>query len=263
MAISDFSPDPGLPAETLREALQLLPGPIVCVDGAGTVTLCNDAAAALFRYPAASGLMGRDLHRALHRRSREGGLVDPDECPLRQAIRERRPIRAADCAFWTADGVPVPVEVEGVPLAGGGGFLLSFTDLAARRDLEADLAARARARLESVQGAIHALSHEMNTPVQFLGINLGFLRHAYGRFDRFMDTAQAFAAEAPEAAQAELRHLEEEMDLEFLRGEVPKVLAECLEGLGKVARIASALGDLPAAAGDPRQGTWEGTANAS
>ncbi|HLO67320.1 MAG TPA: PAS domain-containing protein [Holophaga sp.] len=263
MAISDFTPKPALPAETLRDALQLMPGPVLVVDREGIVTLCNDAASSLFRYPAPSFLMGRELHQAVHRRTREGGLVDACECPLHRSIQGRERILPVACTFWTADGAPIPVEVEGVPLPDGDHLLLSLADLASRRRQVEDLSARAQARHHALKGTIQGLTHEMNTPVQFLGINLGFLRHAFGRFERFMGTAQAFAADAPEASQAELRRLEEEMDLEFLRGEVPKVLAECVEGLGKMAQIANALGDLPEEAGEPRQGAWEGAANAS
>jgi len=260
MAISDFTPKPALPAESLRDALQLLPGPVLCVDGEGIVTLCNDAAASLFRYPDPALLMGRGLHQAVHRRAREGGLVDACECELHQAILGRERIRPVACTFWTADGAPIPVEVEGIPLPDGRTLLLSLADLASRRRQEDEASIRACARLETMKDTVQELTHEMNTPVQFLGINLGFLRHAFGRFERFMATAQALAADAPEASQAELGRLEGEMDLEFLRGEVPKVLAECVEGLGKVAQIANALGHLPAEAG---QVAWEGAANAS
>lgn len=88
---------------------------------------------------------------------------------------------------------------------------------------------------------IEDLLHEMNTPVQYLAVNLGFLKHGCQRLARALDAHHAAMNAYPGEVAERLGRVEGELDLEFLNEEIPKVLDESLEGLATVARILAAM----------------------
>ncbi|BDU74071.1 hypothetical protein [Mesoterricola silvestris] len=82
---------------------------------------------------------------------------------------------------------------------------------------------------------------EVQTPLQYLGLNLSFLQHGCHRLARVLEAHHgAMGAYPPEVAER-LRRVEEELDLPFLQDELPKVLAESMEGLATVTRIVAAM----------------------
>lgn len=83
--------------------------------------------------------------------------------------------------------------------------------------------------------------HEMNTPIQYLGLNLSFLQHGCRRLSRVLEAHHAAMGAYPQEVREHLLRVEGELDLPFLRDELPKVLAESLEGLATVSRILAAL----------------------
>jgi len=82
---------------------------------------------------------------------------------------------------------------------------------------------------------------EMNTPIQCLGLNLSFLRHGYQRLLRVLEAHNAAAGAYPPEVAERLARVEGELDLPFLRDELPKVLAETLEGLATISRVLEAM----------------------
>ena len=75
--------------------------------------------------------------------------------------------------------------------------------------------------LESIGQLAAGVAHEINTPIQYVGDNIAFLR---GAFTDLIDAAAGSSA-----------------DLEFLRAEVPMALEQSATGVARVAEIVRAL----------------------
>jgi signal transduction histidine kinase len=97
-------------------------------------------------------------------------------------------------------------------------------------------------KLESIGQLAAGIAHEINTPTQFIGDNLRFLEDAFGELAPVLVQRQRSCAGAgvsgpantplPRTATATSKD-----DLEYLIEEIPKAIAQSLEGVGRVANI--------------------------
>jgi signal transduction histidine kinase len=96
-------------------------------------------------------------------------------------------------------------------------------EMTRRRQLEAELVQAQK--LESVGRLAAGVAHEINTPVQFVGDNLHFIRDAVGDL---LELAHR---------TVEIEPADPDLDLAHLTAEVPKALEHAQEGLRRVATI--------------------------
>jgi len=101
-------------------------------------------------------------------------------------------------------------------------------------------------KLESIGQLAAGIAHEINTPIQYVGDNLRFLKEAFMEIDRMsalyqkvVDAASVNAV-TPELLY-EVRETAHHTDMEYLADEVPKAVQQGLEGVGRVASIVSAM----------------------
>jgi signal transduction histidine kinase len=112
--------------------------------------------------------------------------------------------------------------------------------------------------LQAIGRLAAGIAHEINTPTQFVGDSVGFLRHAFEDLLGLLEV-QRELCEAAEAGAVEpellarVRAAEEAADVEYLRERVPHAFERAEEGLGRVGAVVGAMRELalPAAAKAP------------
>lgn len=101
-------------------------------------------------------------------------------------------------------------------------------------------------KLESIGQLSAGIAHEINTPTQFIGDNIRFLQESFqevlslaGKLKSLVvDHADGMVAAAPIVAALE------GPDVSYLREEIPKAIAQSLEGIERIAKIVGAMKDF-------------------
>jgi PAS domain S-box-containing protein len=167
---------------------------------------------------------------------------------LRECLAERRCTEIKELVLKRPNEEPAYLNLSITPVAGDDGIprgaLLLGTDITERRNLETQLAHAQK--LESIGQLAAGIAHEINTPIQYVGDNVTFLKDAFADFQRVLDKQdQLMNRTVPEApddkARAELVDAVANADLAYLREEVPRAFEQTLEGVGRVANIVRAM----------------------
>jgi len=97
------------------------------------------------------------------------------------------------------------------------------------------------------------IAHEINTPVQFIGDNMRFLSDS---FEQVIDLLRMYkqiaesgtkgdmSGQSKQDAIEKIRVAEEQADLDFLTGEIPRAIEQSLDGIKRVLTIVSAMRDF-------------------
>jgi PAS domain S-box-containing protein len=122
--------------------------------------------------------------------------------------------------------------------------LVIGSDITQRSALEVQL--RQAHKLESVGQLAAGIAHEINTPTQYIGDNVRFLKDAFqdlknllAEYDRIL--AAAKASTLSDEMVGELAVAVERADASFLLEEIPKAIEQTLEGISRVSSLVSAM----------------------
>jgi PAS domain S-box-containing protein len=101
-------------------------------------------------------------------------------------------------------------------------------------------------KLESIGQLAAGIAHELNTPIQYIGDNIRFLRDAFSSMTRVLSVQPKLTAElerlnvAPELVSL-VSTVAGEADLDYLFEEVPRAIDQCAQGVQSVATIVMAM----------------------
>lgn len=123
-------------------------------------------------------------------------------------------------------------------------FLAVKEDITERRALEGEL--RQAQKLEAIGQLASGIAHEINTPIQYIGDNVVFLRETWEKVSDILHIAQRLNSEVrndrtTDQTAAELDACLKVGDLEYLFKEVPAALDQAMDGIARVARIVRAM----------------------
>jgi PAS domain S-box-containing protein len=101
-------------------------------------------------------------------------------------------------------------------------------------------------KLESIGQLAAGIAHEINTPIQYIGDNGKFLEEAFQDLFRVIDARRRALdglLQDPTVAGslAELDRAIADVDVDYLHDEIPRAIAQLLEGVAHVARIVRAM----------------------
>ncbi|MFH1487555.1 MAG: ATP-binding protein [Pseudomonadota bacterium] len=124
------------------------------------------------------------------------------------------------------------------------GFRGIARDITERRIMEGQL--QQAQMLESIGQLAAGISHEINTPIQYVSDNTRFLLDSFKGIEMVLEKYEKMyrAVKADSMKQDILREVEEAMeeaDFEYLRSEIPLAIEQTLEGLERVSKIVMAM----------------------
>ncbi|MCG7936661.1 MAG: ATP-binding protein [Candidatus Thiodiazotropha taylori] len=124
------------------------------------------------------------------------------------------------------------------------GYLLIADDVTEQKQLESEM--QQAQKLQSIGQLAAGIAHEINTPIQYVGDNVRFLRDAFDDISEIIDSQHDLVEQARSnnIAVEQIDKLDEqidEVDLEYLQEEIPKSIQQTLDGVERVATIVRAM----------------------
>lgn len=115
---------------------------------------------------------------------------------------------------------------------------------AERDKVEAEL--RLAQKLEAIGQLAAGIAHEINTPMQYIGDSVHFLRQSFEDLLRILDAQQEAhqvlgSGPVLEADMLKVSEAEDNADLDYIRERVPRALERTLEGIERVTSIVRAM----------------------
>lgn len=201
---------------------------VLVVDQDGMVSFANTSARTLLDSPQA---VGQPLDRIM----RLDGVPFAQAC-WPEVMRQGLPRRQDDALFLTAAGTRLNVTFACSPLVEQGtcvGAIISFRDISQLKTAQQE--ALQASRLASVGQLAAGIAHEINTPIQYVGDNLRFVRDSVHDITAVLDRARTQLAAGADARTFEDAYAQ--ADIDYLREELPAAIAQSLDGVSQVSRI--------------------------
>ncbi len=166
----------------------------------------------------------------------------------RSIVASQRPFSLLENKHLHKDGHLVILESSGVPFFDSDGTFRGYRgidrDITERKVLQSQLAQAQR--LEAIGQLAAGIAHEINTPTQYVGDNVSFLKDVsqdimklQGEYGRLLDAARDGTI-TPELI-SEISAVAKEVDVGFLSREMPSAAEQALEGVERISNIVRAM----------------------
>ena len=169
------------------------------------------------------------------------------DCPVLDSFRQGKAVDAIrQITTWEGKRdfriVASPIhDMEGKILSGVG----LYVDITKRLILEQEL--RQAQKIEAIGQLAAGITHEINTPVQYVGHNLSFLKDAFADISGVLEISRKVCAttNADGACDGDFcQTLKEAIvtaDINYLLDEIPKTISQGIEGIQRVEKIVRAM----------------------
>ncbi|MCE1255564.1 MAG: ATP-binding protein [Anaerolineae bacterium] len=124
------------------------------------------------------------------------------------------------------------------------GHVLVFQDITVKQQLEAQ--SMLSQKMEAIGQMAAGIAHEINTPIQYVGDNLGFLNRAFIKINDILNYYQSNIQAHLENCftQSDLEEIESRLDEKKIKryvNEIPTAILEATEGIERVRKIVLAI----------------------
>lgn len=146
---------------------------------------------------------------------------------------------------------PIELSISSLQLKGQWQAICIIRDISERKKTELErqsmeVQLRQAQKLESIGQLAAGISHEINTPTQFVGDNTQFLKEVIADLEslivQYRQLVEGVESGTDMSALVQrIRKEEEEIDLSFLREEIPRAIDQSLEGVRRISKIVRAM----------------------
>ena len=223
----------------LRKVIDNVPNGIFVKDAQGRFTLANKTVANVFG-TTIEEIIGKTDADFLQDIERINKVREDD----RQVIENREEKFIFEEKMTDTDGNIHWIQTVKRPLVFGDDNSIHVlgiaTDLTDRKILENHL--RHAQKMESIGQIAAGISHEINTPTQYVSDNTHFIRDGFADVGEFVRDCRTLFQKVTsgEVTAAEVKKLEEKFDaqdIDYLLEEVPKAIKQSLEGVSRISKI--------------------------
>jgi PAS domain S-box-containing protein len=175
-------------------------------------------------------------------------IRSPDESKrLQRYLEEEQPAKgcAGQWKHLAKDGRVIDAEIYFHLLSYDGrpAHLAIAQDVTEHNRLEIEL--RHAQKLEAVGRLAAGIAHEINTPIQFVGDNMRFLRDGFADVLKVLSSYRQLRGQldgsAPREFEDAIGEVEKAVEVGYLLQEIPKAIDQSLDGVARVATLVHAM----------------------
>ncbi len=227
--------------------LRWVEGAVLLVDKTGTIIQANEVALRALGWQEEE-LIGQNCHETIHHTLEDGSEYPWDFCPVFAALEDGSSHHVSGDIFWCRDGTSFSVDFIACSTRNEqneiNGAVLTFRNLTELRMQEAKRIHGMK--LESIGELSAGIAHEINTPMQFVGTNLSFLREGFDDILELCDRYKKFRKDVAQEEKfhsicEELAEFEEEIDISYIEEEVPAAFQQTQDGVERVVKLVQGL----------------------
>ncbi len=214
------------------------------------VALVSSSGELRYANPTLSKVLNRSLDELINKNVQELFPDDCDPSPIEvwESLQTNQRLPGLELSVPKAGPFPQVLFINAAAVLGDKDqvefYGMMVLDITESKRLEMEL--RRSQKLESVGQLAAGIAHEINTPIQYIGDSVHFLKESCEDTCNLLDLYKTFIKEACEGRSREeieqdILKAEDEADYEYSIANVPTTFQRAFDGLDRVARIVAAM----------------------